>query len=230
MLDTYIHPYITPVLQSIAGICRDLKIKPDWVTLAGFGMGLLAILCIAFGRTDLGLVLVILNRVADGVDGALARMVGESDRGGFLDIVCDFIFYAGIPLGFAFMNPDSNALAACFVIFSFVGTGSSFLGYAIFAQKYGISTEFKDDGKLPLPKAFYYVGGLTEGTETVIFLILICLLPGLFPLLAWLFGILCVLTAATRIIKGWHDFPDNGNLETDLDNANKDVDNDVDDA
>ncbi len=229
MLDNHIRRYIDPTLNSLANLCQQLKLKPDWVTLGGFALGILAIFCIAWGRTDLGLVLIILNRIADGVDGTLARMVGETDRGGFLDIVCDFIFYAGIPLGFALMDSDSNALAAAFVIFSFVGTGSSFLAYAIFAQKYNISSEFKDDGSLPLPKAFFYIGGLTEGTETVIFLILICLFPGLFPLLAWIFGILCLLTAGMRIFKGWLDFPsDTESLDKDLETANNDVDNDVD--
>ena len=229
MLDTHIRRYIDPTLKSLAGVCMRAKIKPDWITLGGFGAGILAIFFIAWGRTDIGLALIIINRVADGVDGTLARMVGESDRGGFLDIVCDFIFYAGVPLGFAFMNPADNALAAAFIIFSFVGTGSSFLAYAIFAQKYNISTEIKDDGTLPLPKAFFYLGGLTEGTETVIFLVLICLFPSLFPLLAWIFGILCLLTAGTRIFKGFLDFPaDTEALNKDLDKANNDVDNDVD--
>ncbi|MCH9844471.1 MAG: CDP-alcohol phosphatidyltransferase family protein [Alphaproteobacteria bacterium] len=229
MLDTHIRHYIDPTLKSLAGLCMRAKLKPDWITLGGFASGVLAIFFIAWGRTDIGLALIIINRVADGVDGTLARMVGESDRGGFLDIVCDFIFYAGVPLGFAFMNSEANALAAAFVIFSFVGTGSSFLAYAIFAQKYNISTEIKDDGTLPLPKAFFYLGGLTEGTETVIFLVLICLFPSLFPLLAWIFGILCLLTAGTRIFKGFLDFPaDTEALNKDLDKANNDVDNDVD--
>ena len=230
MIDQQIRRYIDPTLHYLATLCMKLKIKPDAVTLGGFVLGMAAVPFLAWGHVDIALILIILNRIADGVDGTLARMVGQSDRGGFLDIVCDFIFYAGIPFGFALMNPDKNALAASWVIFSFIGTGCSFLAYAIFAQKYGISTDLKDDTKGRLPKAFYYIGGVTEGAETVAYLIIICLLPVLFPLVSWIFGFLCFLTAGSRIYKGWHDFPASNSFASDVDNINKDVDNDVDNS
>ncbi len=228
MIDNHVRRFIEPSLTYLATICMKLRIRPDWVTLIGFCLGILAIPMIALDHLDVALVLIILNRICDGIDGTLARMVGQSDRGGFLDIICDLIFYAGVPFGFALLNRDQNALAAAWVIFSFIGTGCSFLAYAIFAQKYGISTDFNEgDGAKNLPKAFYYVGGLTEGTETVIFLILICLFPGLFPLIAWIFGFLCFLTAGSRIYKGWYDFPAHNVFAKDIDNLNNDVDNEL---
>ena len=87
--------------------------------------------------------LIIANRVCDGLDGAVARVSGTSDLGAYLDITLDFLFYSAIPFAFAVADPN-KALAACFLIFSFVGTGSSFLAFAIIAQKRGISPRYAE--------------------------------------------------------------------------------------
>jgi phosphatidylglycerophosphate synthase len=145
----------------------------------------------------LGLGLLLLNRLLDGLDGALARHAGISDLGGFLDIVADFIIYAGVPFAFALADPATNALPAAFLIFSFVGSGSSFLTFAIMAAKRGIATDLR--GR----KSLYYLGGLTEGAETIGALVLACLWPALFPWIALAFGLLCWLTTATRITVAW---------------------------
>jgi len=140
----------------------------------------------------LALVLIALNRLMDGLDGAVARRLGPTDVGGYLDIVLDFFFYAGVPFFFAVGRPEV-ALPAAFLVFSFVGTGSSFLAYAIFAAKRGLTTQRQGI------KSFYYLGGLTEGTETIVFFIAICLFPDGFAVLAWVFGGLCWLTALGRV-------------------------------
>ena len=123
-----------------------------------------AAVCVAFQQFDIAFWFILLNRVADGVDGAVARASMSTDFGGYLDIVCDFVFYSAVPFAFAVVQPE-NALASAFLIFSFIGTASSFLAFAILAEKHGISTEIR--GK----KTFYYLGGLTEGTETTLLLL-----------------------------------------------------------
>ncbi len=144
--------------------------------------------------------MIFLNRLADGLDGALARRSKKTDRGGFLDITLDFIFYSSIPFAFALADPLTNALAAAFLIFSFIGTGCSFLAYAIMAEKRGITTDIRGQ------KSLYYLGGLTEGTETILLFVIFCLFPTWFPVLAVIFGALCWITTATRIHAGWHSF------------------------
>jgi len=136
---------------------------------------------------------ILLNRLADGVDGAVARRTHLTDLGGYLDIVCDFVFYAAAPLGFALARPE-NAVPAAFLIFSFAGTGSSFLAFAILAAKRGLATAAR--GR----KSFYHLGGLTEGSETIALFVMVCLAPGAFPLLAWGFGALCWIITASRIL------------------------------
>ena len=162
------------------------------VTVIGGVFGFMAFLFSLFGRIPLGTGLIALNRIFDGLDGAVARHQGITDLGGYLDIVIDFIFYALVPLGFAIGNPEL-ALPAAVLICSFVGTGSSFLAFAILAQKSGISTEIR--GK----KSIYYLGGLTEGFETILVLVLMCIWPEYFTIFAYIFAALCWITTATRI-------------------------------
>jgi phosphatidylglycerophosphate synthase len=196
MLDARLRKLIDPPIDRL---CRPLArqgVSANLATVVGFAVGLAAMAAIARQAYGLGLGLLLLNRLLDGMDGALARQHGISDLGGFLDIVGDFIIYAGVPFAFALADP-ANALPAAFVVFSFVGTGSSFLAYAIMAAKRGLTTELR--GK----KSLYYLGGLTEGFETIVVFVLACLWPAWFPLIAWLYGGLCWLTTATRIAVAW---------------------------
>ena len=200
MFDATLRPLIDPPLERMARAAVSVGWTADGVTVGGFVIGLLAIPAIAFEAYAIGLVLILLNRLADGLDGAVARLTEKTDRGGFLDIAFDFIFYSSIPFAFALADPFANALAAAFLIFSFIGTGCSFLAYAIMAEKRGLSTDIRGQ------KSLYYLGGLTEGTETIALLVLACLLPTWFSALAYVFGTLCWITTATRIHAGWSTF------------------------
>src|SRR5690606_10249682 len=142
--------------------------------LAGFVLGLLAMLAIAFQSYLAGLALILLNRLADGLDGAVARGTRSTDLGGFLDIVLDFLVYSGTVFAFALADPPADALAAASLVFSFTGTGASFLAFAAMAAKRGLTTELRGH------KSLYYLGGLTEGTETILVLVAFCLFPGWF--------------------------------------------------
>jgi phosphatidylglycerophosphate synthase len=193
VLDARLRRLIDPPLDRLGAPLAARGLSANAVTVAGFAIGLCAAAAIASRAYLLGLGLLLLNRLCDGLDGAIARRRGLTDLGGFLDILLDFLIYSAVPFAFALANPAANALAAAFLIFSFVGTGSSFLAFAIMAAKRGMSTELR--GR----KSLYYLGGLTEGTETILVFVLACLWPALFPPLAWIFGLLCWLTTATRI-------------------------------
>jgi phosphatidylglycerophosphate synthase len=193
MLDRHLRPLVDPPLQAIAERIAP-RISADTVTLCGFGLGCLAVLAVMAGQFVLGLVLLVLNRTADGLDGAVARRNGVTDLGGYLDIVLDFIVYSGVVFGFAVADPAINALPAAFLIFSFMGTGASFLAFAVMAAKHEL--ESPEQGT----KSLYYLGGLAEGTETIMFLLAVLLWPTGFPLMAWLFGAVCWLTTCGRIL------------------------------
>lgn len=193
MLDATARKWIDAPLNSVGRTIARQGIRANWVTLFGLALGLLAALAISFGQFSVALALIVLNRITDGLDGAVARASHGTDLGGFLDIVADFIFYGAVPLAFAIYAPQQNALPATALLFSFYLTGASFLAFAILAAKRGLTTEHQ--GK----KAFYYLGGLAEGTETIAVFLLFCLLPSWFPIIAFSFAGVCLLSAIIRI-------------------------------
>ncbi|MCX7630903.1 MAG: CDP-alcohol phosphatidyltransferase family protein [Geminicoccaceae bacterium] len=197
MLDSRLRRWIDPPLEVVGNGLARRGLSADQISIVGFLFGLAAIAAIAGGLVWVGLVLFLVNRLADGLDGAVARATKLTDRGGFLDIVFDFIVYAGMVWAFALADPAANAIAAAFLLFAFMGTGSSFLAFAVMAGRRGLTTEAR--GK----KSLYYLGGLTEGSETIGFFVLACLFPTNFPLLAWVFAGMCWLTTAGRIATGW---------------------------
>lgn len=197
MLDRYVIPLIKRPLDALAKQCVQRHIKADHITLASFLIGLFAIPALWGEHYLLALLFIVLNRIGDGLDGAIARQTQTSDAGGFLDICLDFIFYALIPFGFLLSNPEQNALWAALLIVSFVGTGSSFLAFASIAGKRNITNPVYQN------KSLYYMSGIAEGTETIGFFIAFCLWPALFPQLAAIFAALCFITTINRIWVGY---------------------------
>ncbi len=201
MLDAQFRPLIDRLLNPIGRGLVVLGVTANQVTMVGVAFGLIAAGCVAAGIFYLAFWFVIANRIIDGLDGAVARASRSSDFGGYLDIVSDFIFYSAIPLAFAVARPET-ALVAAFLIFSFIGTATSFLGFAILAEKHHITTQIS--GK----KAFYYLGGLTEGTETIVLFLAMLVWPDYFNHMAIVFGILCWVTTGTRIHAAYRQFND----------------------
>ncbi|EDP60290.1 CDP-alcohol phosphatidyltransferase family protein [Vibrio sp. AND4] len=203
MLDSLSIKIIKWPLTRSAKLIDKCGVTANQTTLFGFALGCLALPALLAEQYELALVFILLNRICDGLDGALARIQGITDAGGFLDISLDFLFYSLIPFGFVLANPDQNAIAGAFLIFSFIGTGSSFLAFAIMASKRGI------DNPVYKHKSLYYMSGLTEGTETIGCFVLFCLFPQHFTVIAYIFGAACWFTTFTRIYFGFHTLKGN---------------------
>lgn len=199
MLDSHIRPLIDPPLNKVAYHLSKKGVTANMVTAIGFAIGLLSFIALAIQAYEVAIFFIILSRLMDGLDGPIARQTQATDLGGYLDIVSDFVFYAGAVFFFAVGQPHVS-LAATFLIFSFFGSACSFLAYAIIAAKHEINHE--KQGK----KSFYYLSGITEGTETIMTLILICLFPDHFVWIASIYGILCWLTAIGRTLQAMRDF------------------------
>lgn len=193
MLDKTARKLIDPSLNALGVRMAARGITADAVTLAGLALGLLAAVAIIFGQYIPALVLLLASRIADGLDGAVARATRKTDFGGYLDIAADFLFYGAIPMAFVMQNPTVNGAAGAFLLTSFYFNGTSFLGYAILAEKAQMITQAQG------VKSLYYSNGLLEGTETIVFFVLLCLFPTYFPMLAWIFGAACFATATLRI-------------------------------
>jgi phosphatidylglycerophosphate synthase len=201
MLDAKLRPLIDPPLNAIGRVLAGAGVTANALTCTGLALGLAGAASIALGHIGWGLALIIANRVADGLDGAVARVRGPSDLGGYFDIVADFAFYVSIPLGFGLLS-TANTLPALVLVASFVLTGVSFLAFAVIAAKRGATTEAHGT------KSFFYSTGLAEGTETIIVFIAMCAAPAWFGGLAYAYASLCVLTVIQRSVMAVAAFRD----------------------
>ena len=197
MLDRFATALLRPAVTAGARGLVRAGVGANAVTLVGFALGLWAAWLITQQQYLEGALLILLSRLCDALDGAVARLTQPSDAGGFLDIALDFLFYASIPLAFAWADPVANALPAAVLLAAFMGTSTSFLAFAVLAAKRGmVNTQYPD-------KAFYFLGGMTEATETLAFFVAMCLWPEAFGGLAYWFAVLCGFTVLTRLWWGW---------------------------
>ena len=200
MLDNILLKQTKPILSKLASIAIKVGVSANTASIIGFIFGITSACLVGFGYFFLALISFIINRIFDGLDGTIARKQHPTYRGAFLDIVFDFIIYSSIPFAFAIYNKEYS-FVACFLIFSFIGTGTSFLTYGIIHAQIQKKNEETD-----AEKSFFYLGGLIEGSETLFFIIFILLFPSLFTHIGILFGCLCWITTIFRIRAGWRDF------------------------
>lgn len=201
MLDPMMRRLIDEPLSMAAGQLVRAGISANSVTWFGFGLGLVAMVALSQQAYLVALAFILLNRLGDGLDGAIARQNKPSDYGAFLDILLDLMIYSGLVFAFAYGRPE-DALWAAFLIATFIGTGGSFLAFAVLAAKRGIETSTR--GK----KSFYHAAGLAEGTETILFCCAMCVAPNFFPLLAGIFGAMCLVTTVGRVLVAREVFKD----------------------
>jgi len=193
MFDAAIRRYIDRPLAAAAKQALRIGVTANAATALGFALGMSAAALIAAQVYWIALGVLLVSRLLDGLDGAIARQTKLTDVGGYLDITLDFIVYASVVFGFALADPQRNALAAAFLTTSFMAPAATFLAYAVFAAKRGLTTDIRG------AKSLYYLGGLTEGFETILTLALMCAFPDWFPVIAVVYGVMCWITGGTRI-------------------------------
>ncbi|RUO60222.1 CDP-alcohol phosphatidyltransferase family protein [Pseudidiomarina insulisalsae] len=197
MIDAILYPKLKPVLERAARPFLKAGMNADQMTVVGFLIGLGVVPALAYQHYSLALLCIVLNRLSDGLDGAMARQTQRTDAGGYLDSVCDFIFYMAVPFGFVLADPVNFGPVAALLMFSFMGTGATFLAFAILAGKHGI-----ENPRYP-NKSLHYMGGLTEGFETILAFVIFCVWPQAFVVTASIFAALCWFTALTRLSLGY---------------------------
>jgi phosphatidylglycerophosphate synthase len=189
MIDARLRKLIDPVLNRMATRLARSGLGGDAITLTGAALVVPLFYALLQANWTIALIIIAANRLLDGLDGAVARINGPSLWGGYLDSLCDYLFYIAVPLGFAFAA-SANELSALLLIASFTLTSVSFLALAAILAG-------RDLGHGE--KAFAYSTGLMEGGETIAFFIAMCLFPGWFRQLALIFAALCVATVAQRL-------------------------------
>ena len=193
MLDPVLRRLVDPSLDRAGGWLAERGVSANATTVVGLGVGLLCVPLLAYEQYWPALGAILLNRLLDGLDGPIARRRGATAFGGYLDIVCDMLFYAAVPLGFALARPE-NAVWAALLLATFVATASSFLGRAVMAAQRG-ELDAGERGA----KSFFYAGGIVEGSETIIGFVLFCLFPASFAWLAATLAALCLWTVFGRL-------------------------------
>ena len=203
MFDRQIQKFTQKPLAAIAKIFLKLT-KPNHMTILGFIFGLFMCVLVFFQFYLSALILLMLNRLCDGLDGTMARLTNPTPLGGYLDIVFDFTIYSGFVLAFGLSN-SNYTIISMILLFLYIGTGTTFLAKAALQaqlDKIPESSELNNE----LPKSFYYSSGLIEGTETIIYMVLCLLLPNFYIFLSILFGILCLITFISRVIVCYEEF------------------------
>ena len=193
MFDRQIQKHTQRPLQYIAKLFLKF-ISPNHMTLIGFSFGVLMCFCIIIDQYLIAMIFLFLNRLSDGLDGTMARLQTPTPLGGYLDIVLDFLIYGGFVLSFG-ITEQNNTFLSMILLFCYIGTGSTFLAKAAILPS--LTNQNLNE---EIPKSFHYAVGLVEGTETIIFMFLCLLFPGLFIYLASIFILLCLITIVFRII------------------------------
>ena len=193
MFDGQINKTLKPFLDFIAIKLSQFNIQPNVVTLIGFCFGICCFYFIVKEMFVYASIFLFLNRICDGLDGALARLIGQTDIGAFYDIISDFLFYSLYPISFIFLDLE-NAYSICFLLLSFVATQTTFLASAWIVEKNKLLISKNQK------KSFFYIGGITEGFETIICFIMMLLFYEYINYISYIFGILCWITFITRVV------------------------------
>ncbi|MDP9411895.1 MAG: CDP-alcohol phosphatidyltransferase family protein [Actinomycetota bacterium] len=191
MLDEKLRKGAKPFYKLPAHLLAKRGVTGDAVTGAGLAVGALCLVAVAFGLNALALVLWLLNRLLDGLDGEVARLRGESSEfGAFVDIVADFFVYGGLLVALAVQHPESR-LALVVLFFAYYLNGTAFLALS------GILERLKRERQTE--RGLHFRRSLTEGFETILAGALFLLLPGYVSTIAWIFAAMVFVSAAQRL-------------------------------
>jgi phosphatidylglycerophosphate synthase len=194
MLDARMRQMLAPVLAGAGARLAAAGVPAAALTGVGWAAGAGACAATALHAWPAALGLWLANRLLDGLDGPTARAAGKAtEAGGFLDIVADFSVYAGIVLGLAVAVPGAR-LACVALLTAYYVSGTAFLALSSLAERRG--------APLGDERSLRFIGGLAEGTETVVVYALLFLLPGQATVIAWAFAAAVAVTAAQRVIAG----------------------------
>lgn len=194
MLDEELREGAKPLYKLPARILAERGITGNALTGGSLGVGALCLIAIAFGLNAVALILWLLNRLLDGLDGEVARLRGESSElGAFIDIVADFFVYGGFLVALAVQHPDARlALVALFFAYYLNGT--------VFLTLSGILERLKTERLTE--RGLHFRRSLTEGFETIVVGALFLVFPGYVSLIAWTFAAMVFISAAQRLWDG----------------------------
>lgn len=204
MLDTPLRRVLEAPLATVARILDRPGITPDGLTLTGLVLGVVSAALAALQWWPLALVLWLVSRVIDGLDGALARRRRADGRGaageagGFLDITADFVAYGagvvGVAIG-ASAGFDAPWWPFLLVLFAYYVNGAAFLAFSSIAERTGRTI---DDGR-----SLSFLGRIAEGAETITVHALWLILPFWSAPIAVVWAVVVGVSAVQRMVVGY---------------------------
>lgn len=209
MLDAPVRRALERPLDRAASVLDRPWMTPDRLSLAGLALALASAVLAALALWPAALVAWLVSRVLDGLDGPLARRRGGgTEAGGFLDITADFAAYGAGVLGVALGatgaldggSPQAwEWVGFLAVLLAYYVNGAAFLAFSSAAERLerqGRRARL-DDGR-----TFSFIGGLAEGTETIVVHSLWLLVPGAAPVVAWVWAGVVGVSAVQRVLLG----------------------------
>jgi len=192
VIDRPLRARLAPGLERVASRLLARGVSAGGLTALGLLAGIGACAAAATSSWDVALALWLLNRLLDGLDGALARRSGATELGGLLDFVADFVVYSGFVVGVAIAQPPAR-LACVVLLATYLINNVALLSVSSVIERLGL--DLGDERSLRLTP------GLAEGAETIVVYVLFCVLPGSSPGIAWAFSGLVALTAVQRVVQ-----------------------------
>lgn len=183
---------------------RMRPVAPATITVLALLTGLGCAVCAVMGLTVVSLLLWLLSRGLDGLDGLLARQYNkQSDFGGYLDILLDYVVYAAVPLGLVLGHPaQQNYLALALMLAAFYINSASWMMLAAILEKR--SAEFASDPANQRGMTTVVMpAGLVGATETIIAYSLFLLFPNILAPLFLIFSGLVAITILQRFVWAW---------------------------
>jgi phosphatidylglycerophosphate synthase len=198
MLEAPLRKIFTPWLAQAAAATAKRGVSANAVTLIGLLLAVAGAFFLTLDLYAIGIFFVFLNRLCDALDGAVAQLKGPTAFGGVLDSASDFVFYAGVPFGFALSQPE-NAIAVAFLLFGRTAFASSDYAYASFAKNF----KAQEAGT----EMLHGLAGLCGPPETFLFFLLMCLYPDSLGLFCYIYGGLCFVAAGARVAAALGETP-----------------------
>ncbi len=195
MLDRTIRRRIGDGLNRMGGALASRGVPPAAITLLGFAVGIGCCLAVATQHWTTALLLWLVNRAADGLDGPVARngVSGPTDLGGFIDIMADFAIYGGVLVAVGYALPGAR-MAALVVFGAYYLNGTAFLAWSSLAEK-GDRRSQGAGGK----RSLEFPAGLAEGTETILAYVVLLLFPGSAEPILYIWATIVGITVIQRV-------------------------------
>lgn len=183
MIDSLTKPFLLPQIDALAAKTDQSGLSANQLTLIAFAIGLCGCFAVGLSAYPFGLLLLLIGRFIDALAGAVARRKGVTEKGIVLDVLCDYLIFAGFAFLFS-LSASNTSMSCAFLLFSYLAMGVAYLAHAWLLARRG-ATE--------LPR-----GGLVENGEMIVFMIVCCLYPVGYAAIAVVFGFLCWVTAGLR--------------------------------